>query len=334
MDIQKVKLSDFVSLKLGGTCDLVRIKNEEELIEALMYAKTEGLRVHILGEGTNTFFANNLPNLLVLKIELKGIKTHEEKDFVFVTAQAGEIWDDVVKLTVNSNWWGIENLSYIPGTVGASPVQNIGAYGVELKDIFESLRAYDMQENKFVELKNKDCNFGYRDSLFKKEKNRYIICSVTLKLSKNKNERLEYKPLDILKNKIDLNIRDVRDLVIKTRKEKLPDYKDYPNAGSFFKNVLVTKEKFIELQKLYTDISHWESGDLIKISTAWLIENVASMKGIKGDNIGTWEKQPLILINYGTDNAQKLLDFEEEIKKRVFEKTGIGLEREVNYITC
>ena len=344
MNLEKVKLSEYTSLKLGCECDLVRIKNEEELVEALMYAKSEGFRVHVLGEGTNTFFSNDLKNILVLKMEMKGIgvkkygvRSTEEGEIrniedVFITAKAGEIFDDLVNLSTKNNWWGIENLSYIPGTVGASPVQNIGTYGVELKDVLDYVRAYDTQENKFVEFKNEDCGFGYRDSLFKKESGRYIICDITLKLSKNENAKLDYKPLDSLKEKENLTPRDVRELVIKTRTEKLPDYKKFPNAGSFFKNVIVTKEKFEELQKIYPDIKFFEEGENIKIPTAWFIENVAEMKGVQIGNVGTSQTQPLVLINYGANDAQELFDFEKIIIDKIFEKTEINIEREVNYI--
>ena len=333
MNLEKAKLSEYTSLRFGGQCDLVRIKNEEDLMSALMYAKTSDFRVHVLGEGTNTFFANDLKNLLVLKMEMKGIEIREDENGVFITVKAGEIFDDIVNLSTKNNWWGIENLSYIPGTVGASPVQNIGAYGVELKDVLDSLRAYDIKEYKFLEFKNEECNFCYRDSLFKKESSRYIICGITLKLSKNKNPKLYYKPLDILKDKENLTSKDVRELVIKTRTEKLPDYKKFPNAGSFFKNVIVTKEKFIELQKIYPKIKFFKEGENIKIPTAWLIENVAEMKGVKIGNVGTCQTQPLVLINYGANGAQELFDFEKEIKRKIFEKTGIEIEREVNYVS-
>lgn len=332
MNFERVKLADFCSFKLGGVANLFRIQNEEDLVNVIKYAKTESLRMFVLGEGSNTFFANELDkNLLILKIEMKGITFEEIDNFVYVKVKAGEFWDDVVQMSVENNLWGIENLSYIPGTIGAAPVQNIGAYGVEIKDVLEEVKVYDIEEERFKVLKNEDCEFAYRDSIFKKEIGRCIICDITLKLSKIRNPILAYKPLDIL-NKENVSVEEIRNEVIRIRKEKLPDYKEYPNVGSFFKNVLVTKEKFEELKGKHPNIPSFLDGELIKVPTAWLIDNVAKMKGVRRGDVGTWPNQPLVLVNYGTDKTEEIINFEEEIRKKIFDETGLIIEREVNFV--
>lgn len=342
MEINHVTLKDFTSLRIGGEVDMVVVKSEEELVEAINYAKAEGFRVHILGEGTNTYFAEHLENFFVIKIKLKGIELKPLAIGYELLACAGENWDDVVKFAIGRGLWGIENLSYIPGTVGAAPVQNIGAYGMELKDTLVSLKAYDIQENTFVELTNEACHFTYRDSIFKHPASRvrfaghvvgrYIITSVTLKLSQEKNPVLTYKPLDALVGKEDITLEEIRNTVIQTRTTKLPDYTIYPNTGSFFKNPIVTKDVGKELQLKYPDIKLISHDDHYKISAAWLIEHVGEYKGMRVGNIGTWPLQPLVIVNYDNGTADELHDFVQTIVDKVKSKTGVILEREVNFI--
>ena len=335
MKINKVSLKDYSSLRIGGYADMVNITNEDELVEAVEYAKEKSLQTYVLGNGTNTFFAEDLENILILKIEIigKSRQDSENNNDVFVTAQAGEVWDDIVKFCVENNLWGIENLSYIPGSVGATPIQNIGAYGVELKDIFVSLRALDTEKMEFVNLNKEECLLDYRDSLFKKETGRYIIVSVTLRLSKENKPVLTYKPLNTLIDKKELSISDIRELVIQTRAQKLPDYKIHPNAGSFFKNVIINSLQAEILQNKFVDIPLIKvENNNYKISSAWLIENVANMKGARIGSIGTWPTQPLVIVNYDDGSSKDLISFEEEIKKRILKETGLVLEREVNFV--
>lgn len=332
MEINKVSLKNFSSLRIGGEANLVVVKNTIELVEALMYVKKEGLRVHILGLGTNTFFGESLSNTLVIKIANRGISFEEKENYVTITAQAGEVWDDVVKLAVSKNLWGIENLSYIPGTVGAAPVQNIGAYGSELKDTFVSLSAVDTTTFDMVEITRDACNFGYRDSLFKQQKGRYVIVSVTMKLSKIASPRLSYKPLDTLVAKENLTPLDVRGLVVATRQAKLPDYNLYPNTGSFFKNPVVDNTQAEGLRSVYPDIPLIPHQGGYKIPAAWLIEHIAHMKGVRVGDIGTWPNQPLVLVNYGNATAEEFQVFTEEIIQKIKKVTGVTLEREVSCV--
>ena len=332
MEIKTVSLKDYSSLNIGGEGQVVVVRTTIELVEVLMYAKTQGLRVHALGEGTNTFFGESLSDFLFVKIAIKGISLTDQGSACLLTAYAGENWDTLVKFAVSQNLWGIENLSYIPGTVGAAPVQNIGAYGAELKDVFVSLSALDLETLDVVEMNRSACHFGYRDSIFKQKKDGYIIISITIKLSKKAHPVLAYKPLDGLVGKENLSLQDVRDTVVKTRKAKLPDYREYPNVGSFFKNPIVTVAQGEALRAMYQDIPLITHPEGFKIPAAWLIEHIASMKGVRVGDVGTWPNQPLVLVNYGQASIEEILNFSGEIVKKVQEKTGIILVREVNVI--
>lgn len=330
MEIKQVSLKNYTSLRIGGEVDMVLVTTLKELVEAVMFAKKEGKQIHILGGGTNTYFGEDLQNLLVIKIYIKGISFEEKEDEVFVTAYAGEEWDDLVRFSVDKGLWGLENLSLIPGTVGSSPVQNIGAYGVELKDVFVSLSALDMTTLNVVEISKEGCDFGYRDSLFKKDTGRYCIISVRMQLSKNRSPVLSYKPLDSLLKQENLTPLDVRNLVIATRTAKLPNWKEYPNAGSFFKNPVVTGAQAEGLRAVYPDMPRIPHQEGFKIPSAWLIEHVAAMKGVRVKDVGTWPNQPLVVVNYGNSSADEVDLFTQEIRSKILEKTGITLEQEVN----
>jgi UDP-N-acetylmuramate dehydrogenase len=357
MEIKKLSLKSLTSFRIGGIANVVIVKSEEELLEAVEYAKSKILIIHILGEGTNSVFGENLERFLIIKNEimgkslvvsrqpLEGTETIESltPSAYSLTAGSGESWDDIVKLSVEKNLWGIENLSYIPGTVGASPVQNIGAYGTELKDTLVSVRAFDIQKNNFVTLTNEECKFGYRDSIFKHKIKRYIITAITLNLSVTAKPILTYKPLDSLLNQDptspegfaghgNLTPKDVRELVIKTRTQKLPDYNLYPNAGSFFKNPTVGNLQGLALQEKYPDIPMIKLEDGYKIPSAWLIEHIAKMKGDRIGNIGTWPTQPLVLVNYGGATLEELEEFSLMIIEKIKNEIGVTLEREVNFI--
>lgn len=342
MEIKTSSLKDYSSLRTGGTGKLVEVGTIEELKEAVVYAKAEGLRVHILGEGTNSYFGNDLSDYLFIKLEFKGIELKLSAIGCELSAGAGENWDDVVKQSVDRSLWGIENLSLIPGTVGAAPVQNIGAYGVELAEVLVSLQAFDMETLETVELAREACAFGYRDSIFKyptppkgfagRSEKRYIILSVTLKLYKEPHPVLLYKPLDTLQGRDDITPKMVRELVIQTRKAKLPDWRVNPNAGSFFKNPIVDLEVSEYLKSLYPDMPAIQTADGYKIPTAWLVEHVAGMKGYKTGDVGTWPAQPLVIVNYGEAVADDIDGLAKEIRTSIHDKTGIILEQEVNRV--
>jgi UDP-N-acetylmuramate dehydrogenase len=332
MEIYRTSMKPYSSLKVGGEGDVVFAQSISELVNATMYASSTTRIPYVLGEGTNTYFGDTLDSYLFIKNEIKGISLEEKGDGVFVTAGAGERWDDLVVLVVGKNLWGIENLSLIPGTVGAAPIQNIGAYGTELKDVLVSLSAYDTKTGNTVEISNEACEFGYRDSLFKHEKNRYSIISITLKLSRIPKPILTYKPLDTLLGKENLSVLEVRNLVVATRKAKLPDYKEYPNTGSFFKNPFVTLTEGESLRTKYPELPLIAHAHGYKIPAAWLIEHIATMKGVRVGDVGTWPNQPLVLVNYGSARAEDVMQFSSSIIEKIKKETGIVIEREVNFV--
>ena len=332
MNIQKVSLKDYSSFKIGGKGEMVTVNTKDELLEAINFAKSENRKYYILGEGTNVIFSDTASDILFIKMEMMGIDIDDSGENILLTANAGEVWDHVVQLSVDNNWWGIENLSLIPGTAGAAPVQNIGAYGTEIGNVLQSVEVLDTEQNTFKQLTTADCNLSYRNSIFKQQGGRYIIASICLRLSSKPKPVLIYKPLDTLLNKADLQLLDIRDLVVSTRQAKLPDYHLYPNTGSFFKNVVVPHEVFEKLKHTYPDIPGHEQATGHKVPTAWLIEYVAEMKGVRVGEVGTWPTQPLVLVNYGSASYIDLRDFSELIIKKIYDKTGITIEREVNVV--
>ena len=332
MEITSVSLKDYSSLRIGGEGRVCFVTTPEGIREAYLYAKENNLIAHILGDGTNTYFGADLSRFLFVKMNIKGVEFKDEGDTVLVTARGGEVWDEVVQKSAEQNLWGIENLSLIPGTVGAAPVQNIGAYGVELKDVFVALEAFDTETLQMVVMEGDVCEFGYRDSVFKRNPRRYIITQVTLRLQKSPHPVLTYKPLDSLTGVEDLTPAMVRDTVIKTRKAKLPDWKEVANNGSFFKNPIVTASAARELEVKFPGIVLHATDEGYKVPAAWLIDNIAQMKGERVGDVGTWPNQPLVIINHGGATADDIDAFALTIRTKVEQATGIVLEQEVNRV--
>lgn len=286
----------------------------------------------IIGGGCNLFFTKDFDGL-VIKPNMLGLREisdeEEEDEDVFIEAKASEDWDNFVEYCVNKGYAGLENLSLIPGTVGASPVQNIGAYGAEVKDCIREVIALDMNTNEVISFSNNECGFSYRDSIFKKT-NRYIITSVIFQLKRTFTYIPKYtdlnKELEETKNP---NIKDVREAIIRIRERKLPDHKVLPNCGSFFKNPYISQEKTDKLLATYPDLPVYPQPDgQIKTSAAFLIDR-AGYKGKREGNIGTYPKQALIIVNYGTTDGNEIIKFSEEIQLAVKNKFGIDLTPEV-----
>ena len=252
-------------------------------------------------------------------------------DQVLVRAGAGENWDDFVGWTVSNGYGGLENLSLIPGTVGAAPVQNIGAYGVEVGELVESVEVFDIKENTFKKLSHKECHFSYRDSVFKHEKGRYVIASVLFKLKKNTTPDISYKDLvELFKNKQKPSIAEVRNAIISIRISKLPDLKKVGTAGSFFKNPIISKEKYLELKEKYPELLNFPEADgHVKVPLAWIIDKVCGLKGKKYGKAGIHETQALVIVNHGGATFEDVEKAAKEVEKSVKEKTGIDIEREV-----
>lgn len=289
----------------------------------------------ILGGGSNILFTKDFDGTILHLsfIQLSEIKSDD--NFVYIKAEAGMIWDELVKYSVERNLGGIENLAMIPGTVGAAPIQNIGAYGQELKDSLIEVEYYDLTDREIKTISNEKCEFGYRDSIFKKSlRNRFIITSLTLRLSKNTSPVLNYGNVanELSKSGIDKpTIKDVSNIIRKIRTEKLPDPNQIGNAGSFFKNPIIDENKFESIKEKYPDVPSFRQENKIKIPAAWLIEK-SGMKGLRMGNVGTYPNQPLVIVNYGKASGKEMLEFAHLIQTAVFEKFQIQLEPEVNII--
>ncbi len=314
----------------------VRIKESADLPE--LYSDRQGdLRGSLfLGSGSNLLFAGNFDGL-VLKNEIGGIYfTEGAADEVQVSAGGGVLWNDLVSFCVERGFGGIENLSLIPGTVGAAPVQNIGAYGVELKDVFHSCKAFDTLEGRFSTFSKEDCRFAYRDSVFKSEmKGRYFITEVSLSLKKDSKVNLSYGAIRgelNLRGISEPSIKDVSETVSRIRTSKLPDPSQYGNAGSFFKNPIIDVKKLDAILSDFLDIVYYPyQPDLVKVAAGWLIEK-AGLKGVREGFVGTWPQQALVLVNFGNATGIEVYEFSEMVINRVEDLFGIRLEREVNLI--
>jgi UDP-N-acetylmuramate dehydrogenase len=330
----------------------LEINTEEDLKELFTLKEYKENKILILGGGSNVLFVEDFDGLVILN-KLKGIEIIKENEaYVYIKSMAGENWDELVNFTVNKNLWGIENLAFVPGSVGATPVQNIGAYGVEIRDSLEEVEAYNLNTGEKKNFKNEECKFGYRNSIFKNElKDKYFITAIVLKLNKMPVLNLEYK---VLKDYIELNKieiqqpKDISDAVTLIRKSKLPDPKVIGNAGSFFKNVVLSKikdqDKIAKLLINYPDIPYFEELSdvdedeiLVKVPSGWLIEkcgpvNGTSWKGYRLGNVGVHSKQALVLVNHGGATGKEVYDLSLEIIKDVKDKFDLELVPEVNII--
>lgn len=305
----------------------------EELQEAIGFAKKRQLKVIPLGSGSNVVLAGNL-EAVVIQLRLMGrrvISSHGAT--VLIEAGAGEDWHEFVCWTLKNGVYGLENLSLIPGCVGAAPVQNIGAYGVELKDYFSSLMAVDTVSGETVKIFHNDCSFDYRHSIFKgKMKDRYIITSVQFQLNKKFHAHLDYgglrKHIEDQAGGHQLSATLISRVIAGIRREKLPDPKVLANAGSFFKNPIIDSDHFNQLIVKYPDIVAYINGkDSWKLAAAWLIER-AGLKGIREGAVGTHKKQALVLINYGGATGEAIIAFSNRIKNQINEMFGVMLEQE------
>ncbi len=294
----------------------------------------KNLPLFVLGGGSNVLFLNEFEGL-ILHPNVPGIgKVREDRQNVWLEVGAGEVWDDFVKYSVDYRLGGVENLSLIPGRVGAAPVQNIGAYGQEVSEVIELVRGYDLQQKVQVEFSAKECGFGYRDSLFKRElKNRVIITSVVFRLEKFPEFRLNYGQVEEKVNALgEVNLHNIRQAVIGIRSSKLPEVEELGNAGSFFKNPVVETGTAEKIRGVWPDVPVYSTDDgKAKLAAGWLIEKTG-LKGYREGNVGVHEKQALVLVNYGGATGKEIYDFSEKIRQSVFDKFGVELEREVNCV--
>ncbi len=333
---ENIELSSYNSFKCNAKANyFCTIKRKDEIDEAISWCIHQKKPFLLLGGGSNILFTKDFDGL-VIKMDIKGIKLIKETATeVFISVGAGENWHLLVQYCVQKGWGGIENLSLIPGTVGAAPIQNIGAYGVEVKDTIQQLTAFDTQSKQWVIMSNEQCQFGYRNSIFKKEKNRYIISEIQFLLQKQPVLHTDYGAIrEVLHQKQikQASIEDIANAIIEIRTEKLPDPNKFGNAGSFFKNPSVSQVLFDQLKAAHPNLVAYPiSNSEYKIAAGWLIEQ-AGWKGKKQGPVGCYEKQALVIVNYDHATGKEIYDFSEDIIQSVSKMFNIQLEREVNII--
>ena len=333
MKIQKnISLKNFNTFGIDVTAK--RFISVDSFYELQQLLKTEK-DIFLISGGSNMLLTKDIEKLVV-HINIKGISIdNEDEKFVYITVNAGENWHNFVLWCVANNYGGIENLSLIPGNVGTCPIQNIGAYGVEVKDTITKVEALTIESQKLVTFSNADCKFGYRNSIFKnKVKGKYIITSVSFKLTKQNHQlNTSFGAIETelaSKKIVKPNLKNISDAVISIRKSKLPNPKEIGNSGSFFKNPVIPKSIFLELQKKYPNIPSYTISDTtIKVPAGWLIEK-AGFKGKRFGNYGVHEKQALVLVNYGDASGKEIYKLAQKIQQKILNQFQISLEIEVN----
>ena len=337
MKIQEnVSLAPFTTFRIGGAARFfVHASSVADVEEALAFAEEKNLSIFILGGGSNILISDAGFDGLVIKNEIRGITEELQGDSTRIIAGAGESWDDLVKFAVEKKGlYGLENLSFIPGTVGAAPVQNIGAYGSEVKDTIEWVEVYNSKTKKIEKISNIECHFAYRDSVFKHEKKHNVILRVAFLLQKNSKLSIDYK--DVKKyfedRKSQPSLCGVRDAIVEIRKNKLPDTSKIGTAGSFFKNVTIPKNNYEDLLKKYPLMPAFTQDQMVKVPTAWILDNVCGFKGVRRGEVGVYQNQALVLVNFGKGTAQEIKNLSNEMIASVKEKTGIVISPEVEFI--
>ena len=325
-------LSQRTTLQVGGDAQcFIDVDSETELDEAIGYAHSNNLPVTILGAGSNVLISEKGIQGLVIKMSIVDVSTEVAGEQILLTASAGMMLDDLVAYAVEHGYWGLENLSHIPGTVGAAPIQNVGAYGVEVKDVVGSVRVYNMEARRFEVITADECDFGYRDSLFKKQAgSKYIVVAVTFILSTEASPILSYKDLQNRFGGKQPTQTEVRQAVIEIRAGKFPDWKIVGTAGSFFKNPILPRAKFEELSVQYPGLPGFAvDDDCMKVPLGWILDKALQLKGAGNEHVGTYQEQALVLINKGGASSTDIVLFAEGIVQKVFDTTSIEVEWEV-----
>lgn len=338
-----VPLAPLTTLQIGGTARyFVRAATESQVAEAVRFASENGLNLFVLGGGSNVLFADGELNALVLKVSLKGVVVEpdlitDSESIVYLTAAAGEDWDRFVAFCVENNLAGVECLSGIPGLIGGTPVQNVGAYGQEVADTIVDVRCFDRINGQFVNLANFECEFSYRTSIFNSNRrDRYIVLGVKFALNKNGTPLLAYRELEEYFAHQSPSLSDVRDAVIKIRKLKSmvidPNDPNSKSAGSFFKNPIVGRDKLEHIKTAFENVPHFDFGAKVKIPAAWLIEKAGFSKGFVLNNAGISSNHTLAIINRGGASADEILLLKREIQAAVAEKFAIELVPEPVFV--
>jgi len=330
--LSNISLADHSTMRLGGTAHfLVEVHTKDELVQAIEWATHRRVPILCIGDGSNIIFQDGYDGLVVINHITGREVVQEDAHSSTLVIGAGEPWDAVVQWSVELNLSGIEKLSLIPGTAGATPVQNVGAYGAEIADTFVELEAYDLQANRFVTISRDECHFGYRTSIFKSlTDRRYIITSMTLKLSKQPPQPPFYETLSRYLDEHHITTytpQTIRDAVIAIRRSKLPDPAAIANTGSFFKNPLVSQEVLESLQQRFDQVPHWPAGSRVKLSAGWLISQ-AGLKDYAAHGMKLYEHNALVFVNDHAKSYADLVAFKQEVIDRVEKALGITLEQE------
>ena len=333
------KIEDNVSLKKYNTFRIdiqtkhfYALSSSQDLKEVLI--ENEGVPLRILGGGSNLLFTKNFEGLTLLMATKGIVITQETAEKATVEVQAGENWHEFVLWSLSNNLGGIENLALIPGSVGAAPIQNIGAYGVELKSVFHSCKAFEIKTNTIHTFSNEECQFGYRDSVFKKKlKGKFIILSICFTLQKfPHSNNVSYGAIQLKLADKPATIHNIAEAVISIRHSKLPDPKQIGNSGSFFKNPIITLDHFKKLQHSFPELPHYPSQEgFVKIPAGWIIESLG-FKGVREGDAGVHKKQALVLVNYGTASGKEILTLAKKIQKASLNQFDVPLETEVSIL--
>jgi len=329
----EVPLLPFNTFGISAIASFFVVSDNADELADYVRALSDSSVSFVLGGGSNILLTSDRYDL-VIRPAMKGINLIEETDdHVLVRAGAGEVWDDFVNWCVEQNYSGVENLSHIPGTVGACPIQNIGAYGAEAKETIETVEVIERDTGKTVTFNNQQCRFGYRDSIFKKNRGKYIITAVQFKLSKRFEPNIKYAGLETeLSHIAPVTPESIRQAVINIRSRKLPDPEKLGNCGSFFKNPTVDAEKLKDISHLYPQVPLYPvSHGIWKISAAWMIQQ-CGWKDVREGNVGTYMQQPLVIVNYGGATGKEILDFARKIIDSVNNRFSITLEPEVHCV--
>jgi len=334
---QNVPLAPLTTLRVGGLATYYAIvSNHNEVAKAVRFAKQNALPFCVLGGGSNMLVSDDGYSGLVIHVQSQGYVVQELSTTVReITVQAGEMLDSFIGQTVKEGWWGLENLSHIPGTVGATPVQNVGAYGVEVADVISTVQVYDTVTEKEIVLSASECYFGYRDSIFKSEVGRsYIILSVTFRLSTEACPRVDYADVQKIISSHDAPTQSmIREAIISIRSNKFPDWNQIGTAGSFFKNPIVPEAVALALQKKYPELPIYvaQSG-YMKVVLGYILDKICHLKGVQVGHVGLYHAQALVLVAEFGATATEVKVFADGVKEKVFAHTNILIEREVTEI--
>jgi UDP-N-acetylmuramate dehydrogenase len=334
---EQVPLAPLTTFRIGGPARyFCRVASEDALVEAVRLAQVRGLPLFVLGGGSNILVSDAGFGGVVVKMEQRGIWHCDRDGQTTVSAAAGELWDDLVEGTVERGLFGLENLSAIPGTVGAAPVQNIGAYGAEISQVMEKVRVLDARSLEFLDLGRDECQFGYRDSLFKQLKGRYVITQVEFRLNRAARVNLQYEDLTeyFVAHGIPApTLRQVRNAVVEVRRGKLPDCRLWGTAGSFFKNPVVPRQTFDKLKQEHPGLpGHPEPDGRIKLPLGWILDKVCRVRGFGLGKVSTYERQALVVVSQPGASAADVVKLTTELRRRVQEATGLAIEAEVEWV--